>query len=414
MAALIQDVRYSLRMFRKNPGFAVVAVLALAFGIGVNSAIFTLLNAIVLRPLPVKNAGEVVTVYQMMTGLKSRNVHGSRAYLSYPEYTAYRDQSHVFSGLTAYAVAELTLGGPAPRHLIGQVATCNYFSTLTGPLALGRGFLPEECPAPGAGPVVVLSHRFWNRQFAGDPGVLGKTIVLNRNTFTIVGVAPEGFSGASMLGAEVWAPISMQEQWIQGRDYLTSANLSWLEIAGRLKPDATLAQAKADLAVIAARMDQQAPGRRTTLLIDKATLMNNPEGRTPVLAVGAVVLIAVSLVLLIACANLANFLLARAAIRRKEIAVRLAVGASRGRLIGQLLTESVLLALAGGALGLGAAWWTLRTVLPAVIGKMPNEVQSVSVNLAPDVRILLYSIGLAFATGIGFGLVPALSPQRSI
>jgi macrolide transport system ATP-binding/permease protein len=411
-AALIWDIRYSIRMFRKNPGFTVVAVLALAFGIGVNSAIFTLLNAIALRPLPVKNASEVVTVYQTMSGLKSRNVHGAKSYLSYPEFSAYRDQSHVFSGLTAYAVAQLTLGGPGARSLIGQVATCNYFSTLTGPLPMGRGFLPEECAAPGAGPVVVLSHAFWQRQFAGDPGVLGKALVLNRNTFTIVGVAPEGFAGASMLGADVWAPISAQEQWIQGRDYLTNANLSWLEAAGRLKPGTSLAQARADLAVIAARADLQYPGRRTTLLVDKATLMNNPEGRTPVLAVGAVVLVAVSLVLLIACANLANFLLARAAIRKREIAVRLAVGASRGRLIGQLLTESVMLALAGGVLGVATAWWTLASVLPAVIGRMPEEVQAVSFNLSPDVRILLYSLGLAFATGIGFGLIPALQSSK--
>jgi hypothetical protein len=179
----------------------------------------------------------------------------------------------------------------------------------------------------------VISHAFWKRQFDGDPAVLGKTITLNRNRYTIVGIAPEGFSGGSMLGGEVLAPISVREQRIAGLGFRTKENLSWLEMAGRLKPGTSLAQARADLAVIAAGIDRQAPGRNTALSVDRATLLDNPEGRTPVLAVGAVLLAAVSLVLLIACANLANFLLARAAVRRREIAVRLAVGASRGLLI---------------------------------------------------------------------------------
>ena len=412
MGVLLQDLRYSLRMLRKAPGFAIVAVLALAFGIGVNGAIFTLLNALALRPLPVKNSGEVVTVYQTMRGLKFRNVHGTRSYLSYPEYAAYRDQNHVFSGLAAYSAAQLTLGGPELRPLTGFLTSCNYFPVLTGSLTLGRGFLPEECGAPGASPVVVLSHALWKRQFAADPGILGKSIVLNRGNYTIVGVGPEGFAGASVLGADVWAPLSMQEQWIHDRQFLSDPDLSWLEVAGRLKPGTTLTAARADLAVIAGRMDAGSPGRKTTLFIDAATLMNNPEGSGPVLGIAAVVLAAVSLVLLIACANLANLLLARAVVRQKEIAVRLAVGASRGRLVRQLLTESMMLALAGGALGLLAAWGTLRIVYPVVMAKLPQEVQSVTLNVNPDLRILLYSLLLALATGAGFGLIPALQASN--
>ncbi len=411
MDALLQDLRYSVRMFRKAPGFAMVAVLAVAFGIGVNSAIFTLLNGLALRPLPVRNSSEVVTVYQTIRG-PSRNVHGLRSYLSYPEYKAYRDQNHVFAGLAVYALAEVTLGGPEARTVVGQLVSCNYFSTLTGPLTMGREFLPEECGAPGGSPVVVLSRALWQRRFAGDPHILGKTVVLNRDTFTVVGVGPEGFSGGSVIAADVWTPISMQEQWIRDRTYLTDANLSWLEMAGRLKPGMTVADARADLAVIAGRIDGQTPGRKTTLYVDQATLMNHPEARGLVLSGGAVVLAAVSLVLLIACANLANLLLARAVARQREIAVRLAVGATRARLIGQLLTESLLIALAGGVLGLLAAWWTLRAVVPIILARLPEEVQSIAVNLNPDFRIVLYSVFLALATGVGFGLIPALQSSK--
>ena len=412
MGVFLQDVRYSLRLFGKAPGFALVAVLALAFGIGANSAIFTLLNAIALRPLPVRDAGEVVTVYQTMQGLRSRNIHGSRAFLSYAEYAAYRDQNHVFSGLAAHSSAHLTLGGQGARPVSGFVVSCNYFSVLSPTLAMGRGFGPEECGAPGSAPVVVISHRLWKGHYAGDPQILGKTIVLNRGSYTVVGVAPEGFNGASIIGSDVWAPLSMQEQWSQGHNFLADANMSWLEVTGRLKPGVTLAEARADLAVIAAGVDRQNPGRRTTLMVDRATLMNNPEGRGPVLGVGAVILAAVSLVLVIACANLANLLLARAMGRQKEIAVRLAVGASRWRLLRQLLTESMLLSAGGGALGLLAAWGTLRALVPLLMARLPEEVHSIELNANPDVRIVLYSLGLAFATGIGFGLIPALQASN--
>ena len=391
-----------------SPGLCAGRRARLAFGIGVNSAIFTLLNAIALRPLPVYKAGEVVTVYQVMQGLRQRNVHGSRAFFSYPEYAAYRDQNHVFTGLAAHASTHLALGGARSRRLSGFVVSCNYFSLLAPTMHIGRGLLPSECGAQGSAPVVVLSYALWKGHFAADPQIVGKSIVLNRANFTVVGVAPEGFVGASLLGADLWAPFSVQEQWNQGKNYFPDANMSWLEVAGRLKPGISLDSARADLAVIAAGVDRQNPGRKTTLLVDTATFMNNPEGRGPVLGVGAMILAAVSLVLVIACANLANLLLARAAGRKKEIAVRLAVGASRWRLLRQLLTESLLLSAAGGLLGLLAAWSTLRTIVPILMARLPQEVQSITLNPNPDIRIVLYSLCLAFVTGIGFGLIPAL------
>ena len=412
MRVLLQDLRYSLRLFRKSPGFALVAVLALAFGIGVNTAIFTLLNAVALRPLPVYRPTEVVTVYQMIDDKHGRNVHGSKAFLSYPEYQAYRDRNHVFTGLAAHASADVSLGGAAARPLSGFLVTCNYFPVLAPPLALGRGFLPEECASAGASQVVVLSHRLWQGAFASDPAIVGRSVVLNRHRFTVVGVAPEGFRGASIVSADVWAPLPALPLWRPGATWIDDANLSWLEVSGRLKPGVSLGTARADLSVIAANIDRLTPGRKTALLVDTATFMNNPEGRMPVLAVGAVILAAVSLVLVIACANLANLLLARAMGRRKEIAVRLAVGASRARLMRQLLTESLLLAVGGSALGLLAGWGTLRVAVPLLLAQLPREAQSVILNPTPDVRIVLYSLALALATGIGFGLLPALASSR--
>src|SRR5215831_1465701 len=336
MKNIFLDLRQSLRVLLKSPGFVIVAVLALGFGIAINSAVFTLLNAIALRPLPVHDSGSVVTMYQSMQGLRERNIRGDQRLFSFPEYMAFREQNNVFSGLAAYANAELTLGGSEARQLSGDLVTCNYFDAITQGLTLGRGFRPDECAAPGAN-AVLISQRLWQRQFASDPQILEKPIVLNGRSFTIVGVGPAGFTGASLMSSDVWAPVSMQEQWIPGRVFLNDANLSWLQLIGRQRSGISMAQARADLAVIASRIDQQNPPRVTTLHVDRATLMNIPQGQTILMTAGAVVLVAVSLVLLIACANLANLLVARAATRHKEIGIRLALGATRRRLIAQML-----------------------------------------------------------------------------
>jgi macrolide transport system ATP-binding/permease protein len=412
MTGFWQDLRYSLRTLKNSPGFVIAGVLALAFGIGINAMVFTLLNAAILRPLPVKDAGELVTIYQNMQGVRGRFVNGTINYLSYAEYAAYRDRNKTLQGIAAYASSGVTLGGEGARSLGGQLATCNYFTVLTEGMALGRGFLEEECKTRGSSPVVVVSHKLWQRQFDGDRAVVGRRIIINGTSFTIVGVAPEGFSGASLVGAEIWAPIAMESQWTPGRALLDDANVSWLQPVARLKPDVSLSAVRADLAVIASQIDQQNPGRTTTLSIDRATLMNIPRGRRNALAVGSVVLIAVSLVLLIACANLANLLMARASARQKEVAVRLAVGASRFRLVRQLLTESLLVSLAGGGLGVLTAWGTLAAAYPLLIPFLPEDAQALTLTLTPDIRVLSYSLLLCLATAMGFGLLPALQSSK--
>jgi predicted permease len=412
MTNILLDLRQSLRMLLKSPGFVVVAVLALGFGIAINSSVFTLLNAIALRPLPVHDSGSVVTIYQSMQGLRERNVRGDQSLFSLQEYTAFRDQNDVFTGLAAYSNAPLTLGGSKARQLSGDLVTCNYFDAIALGLTLGRGFRPDECVAPGASAVVVISQRLWQRQFGADPQILEKPIVLNGRSFTIVGVGPAGFTGASLMSSDVWAPVSMQEPWIPGRFFLNDANLSWLQLIGRLKAGVSLAQARADLAVIARRIDQQNPPRVTTLHVDRATLMNIPQEHTILMTGGAVVLVAVSLVLLIACANLANLLVARAAARHKEIGIRLALGATRRRLVIQMLAESIMVSIVSAALGLFAAWGVLRALIPMVMAQLPPEAPVMDLNLNPDLRIVVYLLALSLCTGIGFGLLPALQATR--
>jgi predicted permease len=406
-----QDFRYSLRTLRNSPGFVIAGILALAFGIGINSMVFTVLNAMTMRPLPVKESDALVTVYQNIQGQR-RTVNGAPTYFSYPEYAAYRDRNQSLQGIAADAPTTVTLNGQEARRLSGWLVTCNYFSVLPGGVALGRGFLEEECRVRGANPVVVLSHRLWEQEFDANPGVLGQTMMLNGTRFTIVGVGLRGFSGAHLQAADIWAPITMEGQWAPNRNLFDMANASWLQVIARVKPGTSISQVRADLAVIASQIDQESPGRTTALLIDRATLVNVPRARSTVMTVGGVVLTAVSLVLLIACANLANLLLARAAARQKEIAVRMAVGASRFRLIRQLLTESLIVSLLGGGLGVVAAWRLVAVVYPFVVARIPDGDQVASLNLSPDIRILGFSLALSCATAMGFGLLPALQSSR--
>jgi predicted permease len=407
------DLRYSARTLAKNPGFATVAALAIALGIGVNTGIFSVLNGVGLKLLPVPRAEQIVGIDLTFHGKVRRNVHGEPGLFSYSEYENYRRNNHVFSGMLAYEpFLQGTLGGGPPQQLMGAATSCNYFDVLREAPALGRTFVDEDCRAPGASAVVVLSDELWKKQFGGDPSVIGKSVSLNRARFTVVGIAAPEFRGLDPWPNSFWAPITMQKALEPDRDLLTDDNTGWLALLGRLDAGVSIAQARSDLGVIAARIDQQYPGRITTLSIHRATFMGRPEERTVVFAVGTIVLAAVGLVLLIACANVANLLLARASTRQREIAIRLSIGGSRWRIVRQLLTESLLISLIGGTLGSLLMFSSLGAISRFVLSHMPPGSPELVWDVSPDVRVWAYSLALTAATGIVFGLAPALHATR--
>jgi putative ABC transport system permease protein len=414
---MYNDLRYAFRQLLMNPGFTAVAVLTLALGIGINVGIFTILNAAAFRPLPVPGSEQLVSVFLSSSGNRGpihRNVYGEPNLASYSEYREYRDTNNVFTGLMAYAPSvRATLGGDSPHPVSGALVSCNYFDVLKARPSLGSDFRDSDCATPGESSVVVLSDDLWRSEFGADLSIVGKAITLNRTPFIIVGVAPAGFQGTEAAPAGFWVPLTMQRALVREANILGDDFCGWLVLMGRLKDGVSIGQVRADLTVSAKRIDQIQPGRVTNVNVQKATLAGAPEMRTMVLGVGAVILTAVALVLVIACANIANLLLARAERRRKEIAVRLAIGASRWRLVRQLLTESLLLALLGGALGSFLAFWTSAAVVRFIQSHLPHGVSRLALNVSLDTSVLAYAVLLTLITGVSFGLVPALRASRA-
>ncbi len=414
METLWQDVRYGLRMLVRNPSFTLVAVLSLALGIGANTTIFTLINTVLLHPVPVRDPGSLAMMF--MTDEKNKNNQFNLFQISHLNYNDFRDQNDVFSETAAWLGAPINLsGGGEPEQIAGDLVTGNFFSLLGVQPALGRAFLPDEDKVDGAHPVVVLGDRLWKRRFAADSTIVGKAITLNGQSFTVVGVAPVGFQGINALGGpDLWVPMAMHGQILSGifAEFFNERRALLFNVIGRLKPGVTIQQAEGALRTIAARLEKEYPepnkGRSVTLLpMAQATV--NPNFRRLFVMAGGLLMTVVGLVLLIACANVANLLLARATARRKEIAIRLSMGAGRLRLVRQLMTESVVLALLGGCAGLLVAFWA-RDLL---VASRPPQFFFGPVDLNLDARVLVFTFLISIATGIVFGLVPALQASRS-
>ncbi len=406
LTSTFHDLRYSIRSLLKHHNFTVAALVILALGIGINTSIFTLLYSIAFRPLPVKEPDRVVNIYQILEGEFSRQVQGNVALLSYPEYLNYRDKVADLSGLAASANVKLFLGGKNVEKINGLLVTDNYFSLLGGGSALGRTFFDKECQQPLQCPVAVLSYSFWQRRFGSDPSVIGTSLTLNRQRFTVLGVAAQDFHGAEMTVPDVWIPVTMQPAVMPDSKFLELPNCSWLNVVGRLKDGVSLPQVQAEMQLVAARTDQEYPGRKTTVNVMPGSYLNFPEVRSEGAPIAILVMAAVGLVLLIACANVSNLMLARGASRRKEIAVRLALGASRSRLIRLLLTESLLLAVVGGIAGLLLA----MSLPPILLSVIPEA--GLDVDFKPNATVFAYMFLISLITGVIFGLAPAIESTK--
>jgi macrolide transport system ATP-binding/permease protein len=414
-----QDLRYALRMLGKNPGFTAVAVITLALGIGLNTAIFSVVNAVLFMPLPVRAPEQLAGVYN--TEPQEFITHVPMAY---PDYRDLRDANHSFDGLIGYSLLPLALDrGDESERVFGEIVTGNYFTTLGVNAVLGRMLLPDDDRAPGAHPVTVLSYATWQRRFGSNPDIVGRRIHLNGNNFTVIGVAPREFHGLLRgIAPELWVPMMMHgtlrvqaamnvEDGPSNVESLENRRRRWMWVIGRLKPGITLEQAQAEAQIVAQRMALQYPDtnrdRKIGLLHTNDVKILPGLGKV-LYGTSFVLMGIVALVLLVASANVANMLLARATARRKEICVRLALGATRARIVKQLLTESLVLSLLGGGLGLLLAAWS-NAALNAI--QLPLPVQ-IALGLTLDYRVLGFTTFVATITAVLFGLAPALQATK--
>jgi predicted permease len=403
MTSFWQDVRYSLRMIAKAPGFAAIAILTLALGIGANTTIFSWINASLLNPVPgLAQPSEVVSLTLSKPG-------DNPFPFTYPDLETMRDGQQSFTGITACSFAQMSLTGKSkPERVWGMVASANYFDVLGVRPILGRGFQPAEDEKPGGAPVAVISYRFWRTHFGANPDIVGQVIEINQHPYTIVGVTPAVFQGSQTgVRTEIWVPIMMEAQVNSLGDLLHDHHQFWLLAFGRLKPGVVLAQAQEEMTLRlkpeAKNYPEEHKGHDSVTVYP---LWRNPFGLNQFLSTLLPALMSIAgLVLLLACANVANLMLVRSVGRRREIAIRMSLGASRWRLVRQLLVESLMLALAGGAVALLMTFWTEGTLMKFL---PVTEDIPLALSVAADRTVLLATLVISVLTGMIFGILPAL------
>ncbi|OLC80780.1 MAG: hypothetical protein AUH72_11035 [Acidobacteria bacterium 13_1_40CM_4_65_8] len=421
MTHLAQDVRYAARTLLKTPAFTLVVILTVALGIGANTAIFSLTDQLLLRLLPVRDPQQLV-ILDGPGAFQGRSFNNGT--FSYPMYRDFRDQTTVFSGVIARFPAPLTLMTNAQSERVsGELVTGNYFDVLAVRAHIGRMLTPDDDKTPGGDPVAVLSHNYWMRRFASDPTVVNRSITLNGTPMTIVGVTPPGFYGIVVgENPDVMVPVMMKAQMTPTWDDLQNRRSRWLTVVARIKPGVSREQAEAAMNVIYRQINEEEVKQTTSssktfrerFVSKHLFLREGAKGRsdlraefsTPILVLMGMV----GMVLLIACANVANLLLARGAARQKEVAIRIALGASRGAIVRQRLVESLLLAAAGGVLGLAFAWWTGALLVKA----LPFTEAARTLSAVPDVRVIAFALAAALITAILFGLAPAMQSTRPV
>jgi predicted permease len=412
-----QDIRFGLRSMRKSPSFTVICILSLALGIGANTTIFTVVNAVLLHPLPVAEISRLVQLDTVDSKTMVTQAGATKLGMSYANCEDYQRQSRVLAGLSCISGTLLTWGGEAePKQVAGQLVNANYFQVLGLTPAIGRFFLPDEDTKPGGNNVAILSYSLWANKFGSDRNLIGRTVTFNATPFTVIGVAPKGFKGTFTIGPadEVWVPVTMYGQVLAGfaKDNFKDRRFLNTFTVARLKPGVSGGEAEASLKTIASRLERDYPkdngGRSVVVsaLADAAVGINQHD---QFVLAGALMMGVVGLILLIACVNLANLLLAKGARREREMSIRTAVGASRVRLVRQLLTESLVLSLSGGAVGLILAFASRRLLWAF----RPPFIENNDLDLALDSHVLLFTLGLALLTGIIFGLAPAIKASRA-
>jgi len=417
MLILWQDVRYALRMLTKNAAFSLVAILSLALGIGANTTIFTVVNAILLNPLPVKDVSRVVELDTVDTKTRVTAANAAKLGMSYLNFQDYARQTQVFSAVTCL-VGPLPVtwsGGAEPRQLQAQMVSASYFDLLGLRPASGRFFLPDEDTKPGGNNVVVLSHALWTNKFGANPSVVGQNLTLNATPYTVIGVAPPGFKGTlTFLNAEeIWVPVSMYPQVLAGffKDNFNTRRFLAITVYGRLKDGVSITSAEASLKTVASSLESAFPkdnAGRSVALTPLAEAAVGVNQRSQITLAGGLMMGTVGLVLLIACINLANLLLAQAASREKEIGVRAAMGATRARMMRQLLTESMVLAFLSALSGLAVAY-AGRTILWSF---RPPFIRDSDLDLGFDSHVLLFTLSIALLTAVLIGVAPAFKAAR--